>query len=103
MRSGALLGDEIGRGQLTDEAADGTAGEAGPGHELGARGRTAAMELPDDRAQVRPADGLAALAGDVQPRDHGFVFLSLKCCDTLVHESIPCQEMSGADHDRPAL
>ena len=36
-RLGALLGYEVGRRQLADQAADRAAGQAGPGHELGAR------------------------------------------------------------------
>ena len=91
VRSGALLGDEVGRGQLTDEAADRAARQTGPRHELGPRRRAAAMQLPDDRAQVRPAHRLAALADRVEARDHGFVFLSLKW---LCHTGPPVHPVS---------
>ena len=96
-------GDEVGRGQLTDEAADCAARETGPCHELGARCRAARMQLPDDRAQVRPADRLAALADASKRVITDLCSFRSNGCATLVQESMPCQETSGADDDRPAL
>ena len=71
--------DEVGRDELADEPADRAPGEAGPGDELRPRQRAALVQLADDRAQVRPADGLAALADASQRIVTRFVFLSFKC------------------------
>ena len=46
--------------------------------ELRPRQRAALVQLADDGAQVRPADGLAALPDLVAADRHGFVFLSSK-------------------------
>ena len=51
-------------------AADRAAGQAGPRDELGARRRTAGVELADDGAQVRAADRLAALPDRLQTHRH---------------------------------
>ena len=83
LRLGTLLDDEVGRGELADQRTDRAAGQAGTGDQLGARGRTAVVELADDRAQVRAMDRLATLAEGLEPHRHRFVFLSYKRCDTL--------------------
>ena len=59
------------------------------------------VELADDGAQVGAADGLAALPDGlaVAPTPQ-FVFLSFKCCDTLVHER-PAGVKHADGRDRP--
>ena len=59
---GVVLGDEPGVGELTDQRADRTPGQAGGGDELGARLRPQLMEAADDGAEVGAMDRLAALA-----------------------------------------
>ncbi len=56
------LGHEARGGQLVHEVADRAAGQAGGGDELGAGARAVLMEDPEDGAEVRPMDRLAALA-----------------------------------------
>ena len=46
------------------------AGQAGARHEVGARQRAAAVQLTDDRAEVRPANGLAAVSELVATDQH---------------------------------
>ena len=68
---GAPLGDQTTRHQLPDQAADGAPGETRPPDEGGSRHRTGRMQLADDRAQVRPADGFAPESRFVANGGHG--------------------------------
>ncbi len=79
-RRGPLLRDEVGGDELADEAADRAPGEAGPGHQLGARERAAL-----DGARGRSRSGSpgersrSAARPRPDPRTPEFVFLSFKC------------------------
>ena len=68
---GAPLGDQTTRHELPDQAADGAPGETRPPDEGGSRHRTGRMQLADDRAQVRPADGFAPESRFVANGGHG--------------------------------
>jgi hypothetical protein len=70
LRRGALLEDEIGRGELADERTDRAPGQAGPRDQLGPAGWAAVVELADDGAQVRTADRLTALADGLESHRH---------------------------------
>jgi hypothetical protein len=48
--------------QLTDEIADRAPGQAGPGDEFGPRHRSMQVQFVNDAAEVRPPDGLTAVA-----------------------------------------
>ena len=93
--------DEAGGDQLADQAADRAAGQAGAGDELRARQRPAGVELADDRAEVRPANGLAALTDLVATHRHRVcVPLVQMCCATVSHRPLTCQAASMRERRR---
>ena len=79
-----LLDGEAAGDELADQAADGAAGQPGAGDEVGAGQRAALMELPDDRAQVRPTDRLAALPELVATTQQGLCSSFSNVCARLV-------------------
>ena len=82
--------------ELADQPADGAARETGPRDQLGARQRPALVELADDGAQVRPADGFAPLADVVARRSPQDLCSSLQnVCDRLCR--LPCWCYKPAD------
>ena len=92
-RRRALLGHETGVDELADEAADRAPGQAGPGDELGSGERAADVQLTDDRAQVRPANGLAPLPDHDLPNRHVFcVPLFQMCAPQTLPTRLRCQD-----------
>ena len=77
-RARILFDNKPGGDQLADQASDGTPRQAGPKDELRSRQRPVEMELPNDRAEIRPADGPTALPEPRLLDEQRFVFLSLK-------------------------
>ena len=91
-RGGALLGHEAGVHELADEAPDRAPGEAGQRDELGSGERAADVQLTNDRAQIRPANGLAPLPDHDLPNRHVFcVPLFQMCAPQTLPTRVRCQ------------
>ena len=70
------FGHELAGDELADQAADRAAGETRARDQVGTGQRSTTMELPDDRPQVRSADGLAPMP-EVVSTDHHRVCVPL--------------------------